>query len=854
MASVLPLRLLRYDAATENFAVVQPNGSGAPRVQSFDITSYTWGPTRKIPFKTKIQGVTWPLHLSKKKLRQIKKLMVQDGIEYLWADCVCINQNDDAEKAREVPKMYEYYRSARKCHILLEIDEVWDPQKTVANLGFVGHVMSQTSGEAITSEAKMMTPNMIDSLSEWANTAPWAFPMDKSIVKSASIDMGVLNCYSTCVNQVKAVFDNVYFKRVWTYQEMLLGKNTTLWSVDKTTLSCVGELGVWMDLATDSMEKAGKLYDWIDDSRHLKTATQDTILTFINDDKDDLRVLQMIVESINAARGDILNGGSLWWKRNHKGAANVFSSISIIPRKATWKPDTFTGLLGVFSGLFTPAEFERDMTTTDLNALSFAFFKQLSIKTGQAWTKLAIGSGEDRDWGWIPVGTNYEDAIPEKKEYTDRGLIGMGDEEDFKSDEEEDRLEQEERDRTDDDESDDQFTTTDCFAGVINLGILKQNTSLAKVYATIGLMGSPRAYMKISLNQVPSTGGSRPDFNFYFRGCNCGKKVKTGTLKSEPILDHSEQVVEVSGDETGGYLVQCATILGSVFDPGEDLGNFRKTLLEKLQPYWDTTDPSARPLDWIDRCVSGTEWEKPSYEYLRHHNMSMHYRLRHITDCNSRLESPSTRNISCRVKVNCGCVVEAPFSFVFEGLTAVKGSPLGTTSFTRDDAGRIIIRDGLGLVNPGGVGKKWLDNSDNNNVLRLVAFGGNIDTHKWHASQCRSLKESKPLPRPKPEKPWPTGRALVRDSFSHFATDGMLRDYGYAETGPDARQMQRRGGDGGGDDNKYQDGLSEEEMARKSCGNLLICRSHPLSPYRIIGVCVDGEIKSKKGQDVVEIR
>ena len=72
------------------------------------------------------------------------------------------------------------------------------------------------SGEAITLEAKMMQ-NMVDSLSEWANTAPWAFPMDKSIVKSAFIDMGVLNCYSTCVNQVKAVFDNVYFRCVWTY-------------------------------------------------------------------------------------------------------------------------------------------------------------------------------------------------------------------------------------------------------------------------------------------------------------------------------------------------------------------------------------------------------------------------------------------------------------------------------------------------------------------------------------------------------------------------------------------------------------------------------------------------------------
>ncbi|KAM7188107.1 hypothetical protein V8F33_010870 [Rhypophila sp. PSN 637] len=801
MASVLPLRLIRYDASTQRFSVVQPNAPGAPRVQSFDITSYTWGEKRKIPFKTKIDGVDWPMSLSKKKLRTIKKLMVQAGIEYLWADCVCINQSDDAEKAREV----------------------WDPQETVANLGFVGHVISQTSGDMITSEAKI-TQNVVDRLSEWANNAPWAFPLDKSTAKSAHIDLGVLNCYSTCVNQVKAVFENVYFRRVWTFQELLLGKNTTLWSVDKTTLLCAGELGVWMDLATDSRDKASKLYDWIDDSRHLKTTTQSMILSLIDLDNDELQSLQIVVQGINAARGDIINGGLSWWKKNPKGVSNVFSAISIIPRSAFWKPDTFNGLL----------DGARDMTTTDLNALSFAIFKQLSIETGQAWTKLAIGNGEERDWGWIPLGTKYE-LLPPSQERTDG--IEERDEEDFVDDAEEEKLEREE------DKSDDQFTTTDCFSGVVNLGVVKQNTSLAKVCATTGLIGSPRTYMKISLNQVPSTGDAnqRPDFNFYFRGCNVGKKIVVGTNlvgipKKELTPDNWKQVVEVSGDETGGYLVQCATLLGNIFDPDTDLRRFRKTLLDKLQPYWSHTGPSARPRNWIDRCVSGTEWEDPSYEYLRHHNMSMHYRLRHITHYGSRLENPSTRNISCRVEVNCGCIIEAPFSFIFEGLTAVYGSPLGTISATQDSAKRIIIRDGLGLVNPGA--------GQSNNVLRLVAFGGNIYAHKWHASQCRSKKETKPLSRP--EKPWPTGRALVRDEFSHSAADGMLRDYGYAETGPDLRQAQQ-----GGDD----EGLDvQERMARRSCGNLLICRSNRIAPYRIIGVCVDGEIVSKKGREAVKIR
>jgi len=840
MASVLPLRLIRYDASTQRFSVVQPNAPGAPNVHSFDITSYTWGPKRRIPFGTQFDGVTWPLRLSKKKLRNIKKLMVQGGIEYLWADCVCINQEDRAEQALEVPRMYEYYKSARKCHILLEIDEVWDPQETVTNLKFIDHILSETGGETLTSEAKL-TAKVVDQLADWANVAPWAFPMDKSAVKSAAIDMGVLNCYSTCVNQVRMVFDNVYFRRVWTFQEMLLGKNNTLWSVDKTMLSCAGELGVWMDLATDSRDKVSKLYDWINDSRHLKTTTQSMILAFINYDNDTLRTLQVVVEGINAARGDIINGGPSWWKRNHKGVSNVFSAISIIPRRATFKPDTFLGLLGVFSGLFTAEELKRDMATTDLNAISFAFFKQLSIKTGQAWTKLAIGGGENRDWGWIPVGKHENTTVENNESPTDSG-IDPRDEEKYEMDEEETRLEREEREGRDGDNSDDQFTTTDCFSGVINLGVIKQNTTLAKAYATTGLSGSPRGYMKIHLTPAPPSGDDRPDFHFYFRGCNCGKRIKTGFFTSEPIPDNSKRVVEASGDETGGYLVQCATLLGNIFDPAHNLATYRRTLLEKLQPYWDYTDASARPRNWIDRCVSGTEWEHPSHEYLRHHNMSMHYLLRHITRYRSRLENPSTRHISCRVEVNCGCVIQAPFSFIFEGLTAVHGSPLGTASATQDSAKRIILRDGLGLVNPGG-GRNSLVNSGHNNIFRLVAFGGDVEAHRWHAAQCRNKKENKPIPRL--VTIWPVGRALVRDGFVHSGTDGMLKDYGYVETGPDPRQTVQR---------SDQSMSEDEKMARKTCGNVLICRNHPMSPYRIVGACVDGEIANRKGRDVVTIR
>jgi hypothetical protein len=103
-------------------------------------------------------------------------------------------------------------------------------------------------------------------------------------------------------------------------------------------------------------------------------------------------------------------------------------------------------------------------------------------------------------------------------------------------------------------------------------------------------------------------------------------------------------------------------------------------------------------------------------------------------------------------------------------------------------------------------------------TFNLVAFGGDVNFHKSYSSGCRSTKVDKPVI---PKLPWPMYRALVREEFVHDITD-MLRDYGYVETG--------------------------------GSGNLLICRSHPLDQYKIIGVCIDEFIPNKKGRGTVTIR
>jgi hypothetical protein len=759
MSVVLPLRLLGM--VDGEFRVFDPRSEGAPMVRAFDIISHTWNDP-KPQYKCGIPGVDWQLTIDPMKIEEIKKLMTQvDVLPFMWVDCLCLNQADVDEKSAEIAKMYEYYRSARKCHILIDMKEVWDPQKVVDNLKFVDHIRTNIHSTSLASEAKL-TVNMNKRLSMWENEAAWAFPLDKTTVRSAAIELGVLNCYSTCIGYVKSLFTNFYFSRVWTFEEMLLGKNITLWGTHEMSMSCIGQLDTWMDLAIDSADKAAKLSDWIEEGRVLNTSSIDAILGKINEDVQYLAALQRQVFGIHGARTDIINGGPRWWYENHQGIYNVFSAVSIRPRTCYKKGDIFKGLLGVFNGLFTAEEIKTKMKGDDMESLSFEFFKQLSIKTGGAWTRLVITSGERERWDWIPVVANPNSLL-----------------------------------------------TTDCFAGVVRLGHLKKDLSgLAKATAMTSLEGAPRKYMRIVLSE---SNGAEGDFNFVFKGCNCGKTVKTGRLFGTEPIPTNDHPMDVAGDETGRILVQCATILGSIMDPGSNVVDYRERLLNNLRPWWLTTDPSAKPKNWARRCVSGIFWEDPyRHPDYRTHNMSMNYRMKVL--CASRLDNESTSRLSCEVRVNCGCTIVAPFPLVFEAITAVYGSSLGRATAQQGSEGRIVLHDGMGLVQVGDVGR----------AFDLVAFGGDVDAYRMHANSCRSTRIDNHVI---PKAEFPKGRALVREEFTH----GIMRDYGYVPTG-------------------------DEYGQNTGSGNLLIVRKRPLGHYKIIGVCIDDWIQHKKGRSLVTIQ
>jgi hypothetical protein len=100
-----------------------------------------------------------------------------------------------------------------------------------------------------------------------------------------------------------------------------------------------------MDLATDSMDKAIKLRDWISAPRVLRNEAFNAIIKGIEDDLLKIHSLQTEVKGLSSARTDIINGCNSWWHENPMGISNIFSVVSIRPRKCMHKGD----ILGAFS-------------------------------------------------------------------------------------------------------------------------------------------------------------------------------------------------------------------------------------------------------------------------------------------------------------------------------------------------------------------------------------------------------------------------------------------------------------------------------------------------------------------------
>lgn len=120
------VRLLELLPDVDNVKVIVRCVSLATDVPAFEALSYTWGteaPTETIQcMKSSEKGelfsfaVTPSLHTAFECLRATAG---KHQSRWLWIDAICINQQDNDEKARQVPLMADIYSTAQRVVVWL---------------------------------------------------------------------------------------------------------------------------------------------------------------------------------------------------------------------------------------------------------------------------------------------------------------------------------------------------------------------------------------------------------------------------------------------------------------------------------------------------------------------------------------------------------------------------------------------------------------------------------------------------------------------------------------------------------------------------------------------------------------
>ncbi|EIW78328.1 hypothetical protein CONPUDRAFT_156326 [Coniophora puteana RWD-64-598 SS2] len=214
--STYPLRL--WDCSNEevkdmNTYLLESNG----QMPSYWVVSQVWGITTE---HLSLAGVSWVVPVTNlNKWNAITNFCKDNNIKWLWMDILCIDQTPDsedaqAEKAREIPNMTHYYQNAVAC-LVVPVDFDAFSKSYLPVIQIYDTVIKD--GLTETEEAKRRLWQTIPFLADIAN--------------------------------------NEWFKRTWTYQELMLSRRLVLPN--------------GQDLRVDKLYTILRWYQWALQTKHL---------------------------------------------------------------------------------------------------------------------------------------------------------------------------------------------------------------------------------------------------------------------------------------------------------------------------------------------------------------------------------------------------------------------------------------------------------------------------------------------------------------------------------------------------------------------------------------------------------
>lgn len=178
----------------------------------YEALSYTWGGQNAdcvMYCKDKRLLVTRNLFLA------LARLRMPDDSRLIWADAVCIDQKNMAEKTHQVRMMKEIYQAARRVVIWLGEDE-GNSHSAIALLGRLVDVWRQQQQILDKDETSNTSTNEQRPLSKVAI----------GLLQKDRTRLGLPPSHDPSYNALDALFERSYFRRVWIVQEIVMARDT----------------------------------------------------------------------------------------------------------------------------------------------------------------------------------------------------------------------------------------------------------------------------------------------------------------------------------------------------------------------------------------------------------------------------------------------------------------------------------------------------------------------------------------------------------------------------------------------------------------------------------------------------
>ncbi|KAK4185307.1 heterokaryon incompatibility protein-domain-containing protein [Podospora australis] len=188
----------------------------------YEAISYTWGdPEDKTLLRCNSSTVPIPCNLE----RALRRLRYTNRPRHIWADSVCINQEDIPERGQQVSIMRNIYRLAKRVLVWLGLDTQ-------------GH--ATTAFQAVCDIVRAWRPEG-DRIG-FQGYASILEPMNDDQLASirASVD-------GKAWEALKTLYETNYFRRFWIIQELALGQSAVvIWGDHHISWGLVGICASWM--------------------------------------------------------------------------------------------------------------------------------------------------------------------------------------------------------------------------------------------------------------------------------------------------------------------------------------------------------------------------------------------------------------------------------------------------------------------------------------------------------------------------------------------------------------------------------------------------------------------------------